>query len=397
MRFGSVCSGIEAASVAWAPLGWTPAFFSEIAAFPSRLLRERFPHVPNLGDLNAAASWPTQAIDVLIGGTPCQSFSVAGLRGGLADPRGQLTLAYLRVVDRFAPRWVVWENVPGVLSSGGGRDFGAFLGGLAELGYRWTYRVLDAQHFGVPQRRRRVFVVGHRRTSVGPAAVLLEPESLPRRPPPRGGSQAKVARTLATGTSRRYDADTENFVVGPLTSSGVGVAGPDDNQARAHHLVVGALLGGGKRGHRIGADEAAAGHLVAWAENSRNEARLAGALVPTLPARGGAPDRGVPAVLAFHTQQDPASGAISPALGVGGRGSSTTGIASVEVRPRRLTPEECERLQGFPTGWTAIKDASDSARYAAIGNSMAVPVVRWIGERIQSWEAANPLGCHGVF
>lgn len=147
MRYLSVCSGIEAASVAWHHLGWKPVAFSEIEAFPSAVLKHRFPDVPNLGDMTNHESWPLDAgsIDLLVGGTPCQSFSVAGLRAGISDPRGGLMLTYLEIARRLRPRWIVWENVPGVLSSGGGRDFGSFLGALGELGYGWSYRVLDAQ------------------------------------------------------------------------------------------------------------------------------------------------------------------------------------------------------------------------------------------------------------
>ena len=178
MRYLSVCSGIEAASVAWHPLGWTPFAFAEIDNFPAAVLAhhygsnlptEEWSHnaPPNLGDIRNFKDWPDATVDVLVGGTPCQSFSVAGLRGGLADPRGNLCLTFLAIADKYRPAWVVWENVPGVLSSGGGRDFGAFLGGLGQLGYGWAYRVLDAQYVrvdgfarAVPQRRRRVFVVG---------------------------------------------------------------------------------------------------------------------------------------------------------------------------------------------------------------------------------------------
>ena len=145
MRYLSVCSGIEASTVAWHGLGWTPVAFAEIEKFPSALLAHHYPSVPNWGDMTKFQEWPDATIDLLVGGTPCQSFSVAGLRKGLADPRGNLALTYLAIADRYRPEWLVWENVPGVLSSGGGRDFGAFLGGLGQLGYGWAYRVLDAQ------------------------------------------------------------------------------------------------------------------------------------------------------------------------------------------------------------------------------------------------------------
>ena len=173
MLFGSVCSGIEAVSVATDPLGWRCVYTSEIEAFPSAVLAHRYPAVTNRGDLNAFRDWPRTAYDVLVGGTPCQSFSVAGLRAGMADPRGNLALTYLALADLDRPRWVLWENVPGVLSSGNGGDFGAFLGGLALLGYGWAYRVLDAQYFGLAQRRRRVFVVGCLRGWAAAAAVTF--------------------------------------------------------------------------------------------------------------------------------------------------------------------------------------------------------------------------------
>ena len=157
MIYGSVCSGIEAATVAWHGLGWRPAWFAEIDPFASAVLAHRYPDVPNYGDFTKIES--AGPIELLVAGTPCQSFSVAGRRLGLDDPRGNLTLEFLRLASRLRPRWIVWENVPGVLSIDGGRTFGAILGALAELGYGFAYRVLDAQYFGVPQRRRRVFVV----------------------------------------------------------------------------------------------------------------------------------------------------------------------------------------------------------------------------------------------
>jgi DNA (cytosine-5)-methyltransferase 1 len=185
MRFGSVCSGIEAASVAWHPMGWRASFLSEIEPFPCSALKHHYPEVPLHGDFTTIKKDQYDAIDVLVGGTPCQSFSVAGLRKGLDDPRGNLMLGYLALADKYRPDWLVWENVPGVLSSNGGRDFGTFLGGLGQLGYGFAYRVLDAQHFGVPQRRRRVFVVGCLGDWRRAAAVLFERHSLQGNPAPR--------------------------------------------------------------------------------------------------------------------------------------------------------------------------------------------------------------------
>ena len=194
MRYLSVCSGVEAASVAWHDLGWTPVGFSEIEPFPSAVLAHRFPQVKNYGDLTRYKEWDIEpgTVDLLVGGTPCQSFSVAGLRKGLEDPRGNLALVFLGLADHLRVPWVVWENVPGVLSSSGGRDFGSFLGALEQLGYRWSYRTLDAQYFGVPQRRRRVFVVAHLGNGPHPASVLFESASL-RGDTAKGGKARKGA------------------------------------------------------------------------------------------------------------------------------------------------------------------------------------------------------------
>ena len=197
VRYLSVCSGIEAASVAWEPLGWEPAAFAEVEKFPSAVLAHHWPQVPNLGDMTRHESWNLGAIDLLVGGTPCQSFSVAGLRKGLHDPRGGLMLTFLEIAQRQRPRWIVWENVPGVLSSDGGRDFGAFLGALGALGYGWAYRVLDAQWFGVAQRRRRVFVVGCLGDGAAAATVLFESESVCRNPAPSREKGQGVAHSTA--------------------------------------------------------------------------------------------------------------------------------------------------------------------------------------------------------
>jgi site-specific DNA-cytosine methylase len=199
VRYLSVCSGIEAASVAWEPLGWEPAAFAEVEKFPSAVLAHHWPQVPNLGDMTRHESWNLGAIDLLVGGTPCQSFSVAGLRKGLHDPRGGLMLTFLEIAQRQRPRWIVWENVPGVLSSHGGRDFGAFLGALGALGYGWAYRVLDAQWFGVAQRRRRVFVVGCLGDGAAAATVLFESESVCRNPAPSREKRQGVAADATGG------------------------------------------------------------------------------------------------------------------------------------------------------------------------------------------------------
>ena len=232
MRYGSVCSGIEAATVAWHGLGWAPAWFAEIEAFPSAVLAHHYPLVPNLGDMTAIAAAVraglVEAPDVLVGGTPCQAFSVAGLRAGMLDPRGQLTLSYvdlLNAIDKQRPGAeciAYWENVPGVLSD---REnaFGCFLGLLAgsdgELfppGKSWpnagyvlgperaiAWRVLDAQYFGVAQRRRRVFVVASARAGFDPAALLFESDGVRRDHPPSRETREDVAGTVSASPPNR--------------------------------------------------------------------------------------------------------------------------------------------------------------------------------------------------
>lgn len=288
MNYATVCSGIEGPSVAWHPLGWKPVFFSEISPFPSFLLSHYYPDVVNLGDMSKINATKFRGkVDVFCGGTPCQSFSVAGLRQGLKDPRGGLLYQYIRIVGEMLPRWIIWENVPGVMQSNGGKDFGALLGGLGELGYGFAYRVFDAKYFGVPQRRRRVFVVGYFGDWKPAAAVLFDGEGVPGDFAPRGKEKKNFAA----------------FIEGSF---------------------------GAYRQSDIGA---------------------------TLKAAG---DRG-----------------------------ETFIVSDGEIR--RLTPVECERLQGFPDGYTNIpykgKEGSpDGLRYTALGNSMAVPVMRFIGEQIDFFD-----------
>mgnify|MGYP000709905814 FL=1 len=204
MNYLSVCSGIEAATVAWHDMGFNPVGFSEIEPFPAAALQHHYPNVPNFGDMTKFKEWnlDPNTVDLLVGGTPCQSFSVAGLRKGLDDPRGNLALVYCSMLDYFRPKWFVWENVPGVLSSSGGRDFGSFLGAVAELGYGFSYRVLDAQYFGVAQRRRRVFVVGHLGNWQRPAAVLFERNSLRRDTAPSRAERKDVAGPITAGINK---------------------------------------------------------------------------------------------------------------------------------------------------------------------------------------------------
>lgn len=431
MRYGSVCSGIEAASVAWESLGWKPQWFSEIEAFPSAVLAHHWPEVPNLGDMTKFEEWSNDPIDVLVGGTPCQSFSVAGLRKGLADPRGNLMLTFGAIAAKYRPRWLVWENVPGVLSSNGGRDFGTFLGMLGELGYGFAYRVLDAQYFGVAQRRRRVFVVACPGDWRAAAAVLFERESLSGNPAPSREQGQEAAGTLASRTGAGGFAGTDEACSGYV-------------QPVAAHDVCGPMTACGgtekKHGFGWGQQEWENGYCQPVAQPFKVAncltARTAKGMNSTL-------DEGQTPVLACHGTQDPCvyrdhahtlgrnsgqenavcfaqnsrdelrempyAGALSAQPGM-----KQTSYVREQLSVRRLTPVECERLQGFPDGHTDIpwriwqeskrkgvsyerllaerginlkepagQDCPDGPRYKAIGNSMAVPVMGWIGQRIQ--------------
>lgn len=341
MRYGSLCSGIEAASVAWEPLGWQPAWFAEIEPFPCAVLSHHWPHVPNHGDMTQLVgkilNGSIEAPDVLVGGTPCQAFSVAGLRGSLDDERGNLTLVLIRILDAIdfirarngqPPCILVWENVPGVLNT---KDnaFGCFLGGLAgenlplePAGKKWTnagavfgptreiaWRVLDAQFFGVPQRRRRVFAVASAR-AIRPAEILFERQG-ETGDFKKGAEARKEPATFIEGSFGAYRQSAD----GGTLSGG----------SETLIVNIAATLSTGFGGRGVDADQICNGNCV---------------------------------------------------------------IDYPKVR--KLTPTECERLQGFPDNHTQIPwrgkpaaECPDSPRYKAIGNSMAVPVMRWIGERIE--------------
>ncbi|EBE2325839.1 Dam family site-specific DNA-(adenine-N6)-methyltransferase [Salmonella enterica subsp. diarizonae] len=399
MRYGSVCSGIEAASVAWESLGWQPAWFAEIEAFPSAVLATHWPDVTNLGDMTGIATTvrggEVEAPDVLVGGTPCQAFSIAGLRNGLADKRGQLSLSYVELANAIDDKRrergeeeaiIVWENVPGVLSS---KDnaFGCFIGALAgescELqpaGGKWSnagcvygpsrivaWRVLDAQFFGVAQRRRRVFVVASARKEFDPAEVLFEFDSLRRDTPPRREPQTAVT-----------------------TDTGSGIEGGShwDNPANPHPTLNQANNIGG-----IGASNQEVFSVHGTQDPDTNHE-----LAHTLGRNHGQENVIItePYTIAIRGREEgstvevrndgTANALLTPN---GGRAGMGVGAVGWGMQVRRLTPVECERLQGFPDNHTLIswrgKDAADcpdGQRYKAIGNSMAVPVMRWIGERI---------------
>lgn len=307
IKYASVCSGIEAPSAAWNSLGWQPQWFSEIEAFPNAVLTNHYPSVANLGDMTKIYDkeiFNDRHIDVLIGGTPCQPFSSAGRSSGLASPLGQLTLEFLRILAVKKATWFIWENVPRVLSINGGRDFGAIIGEVQKLGYGFAWRVLDAQHFGASQRRRRVFLVGHIGDCRPPCEVLLERDSLP------GGAQ-----------SRHKEGKTS----------------------------------AGNHGNGLTADD--------------------------LP-------------IFVDTYNFSVTGRVAATLGAHAYNGSGIGPKILDQRGLRTpTPTECEQLMGFPAGYTLIdfpcrnEAALDKLRIRSLGNSMVVPVVRWIGERIARFEA----------
>ena len=420
MKYGSVCSGVEAATVAWHGLGFEPQWFSEVDAFPSAVLQHHYPSIPNHGDMTKFKEWNTdeQTIDLLVGGTPCQSFSVAGLRQGLEDPRGNLMLTYLAMADKFKPKWLVWENVPGVLSSNGGRDFGTFIGALGKIGYGFAYRVLDAQYFGVPQRRRRVFVVGCLGDWRSAASVLFEPESLSGHPAPSRETRQRVAPTVGTGApfsrtgNSRVEADA--LVTYALPGNWIGRK-PENGGNQVEPFVelspcqtatdvhavsyTSSSFGGYHEG--VGTVRASGGDLGGGSET-----------LAVTPKSGSHWDGDFPHPTL--TQSAKGSGGIGASNQevFGGRGAGlvakclTTRTGSAynptdETLPimkhpsavRRLTPRECERLQGFPDDYTKIswrgkepEDCPNGHRYKSMGNSMAVPVMKWIGERIQMVE-----------
>lgn len=484
ITYGSICSGIEAATCAWHPLGWRAEWFAEIEPFPSAVLAYRWPEVPNLGDMTKLArqvlAGSIAAPEVLVGGTPCQAFSVAGMRAGLDDPRGQLTIKYVELadaVDHVRPAGdeciVVWENVPGVLSDKG-NAFGCFLGALVGESTelvpprgKWTksgcvygprrtaaWRVLDAQYFGLAQRRKRVFVVASARAGFDPESVLFEREGVRRDHPPRRGEgqdltgHAPFRPALQCGCGCTFDERLGNYgcpncegdegpavsvIAGVPAFGGHSLGGSVDQAATLTakdtrmdmesetFFVAPTIAGGGRKAGGYSTDDIP---LVSSVE-----------VCPTLRAGGNSTGGDRPpgtdvdtadSLIVVHGTQDPdllfdqahplgrnhgqenAVFAIqacalrtNPDSGPDGVGVQADHAYTLEARAevqavqmasavRRLTPRECERLQGFPDDYTLIPwrgkptdECPDGPRYKAIGNSKAVPVVRWIGRRIQ--------------
>lgn len=438
MRYYSIFSGIEAASVAWSPLGWEPLLFSEIEEFPSAVLKSRFPSVPNLGDITKI-NWK-EAVrdfgrpDIVVGGSPCQSFSIAGGRTGLEGASG-LMWEYVRCVREVKPDWLLWENVPGALSSSHGEDFRCLLESLDACGYGMAWRVLDAQFFGVAQRRERVFLVGRIGDPSGPCEVLFEPESLSWDTPSSREKRAELAaragggHETAGGALNPADPQSKRIFspigCAPTLSSGIG----EGMNIQPSVLTAGFRWHQGSGAGSIGYEPEQSTTLdtvktpavyIGGDHKASESVDCAG----TLPASSGGFKPG--AVMCMTDTQphsmvsDEICGCLSSTMHKdppvtlkirggrpgGGKGpllqtdmSATLATSNDQTlfdgmtgayEVRKLTPRECERLMGMPDDWTMIpwrgrpaEECPDTPRYKAIGNSMAVPVMRWIGKRIQ--------------
>jgi len=421
MKYGSVCSGIEAATQAWHHMGWKPSFFSEIDAFPCAVLQHHYPKVPLHGDFTTIQDGDYEPINLLVGGTPCQSFSVAGLRKGLDDPRGNLMLGFGALAKRLRPTWLVWENVPGVLSANGGRDFGTFLGMLAELGYGFAYRVLDAQFFGVAQRRKRVFVVGYLGDWRPAAAVLFERESLSGNSAPSREAKEDVAGTFkACASSGGWSNSVDHAAAGymqPVDAFRMTAFGeyPGDGtasttKARDYKDATDLVVHGtqdpctGSQAFALGRNNGAENAVFVSLRGREGgaTAELGGPIAGTPRASSGGGDKPhVMTTTPINTQMalrgPTTSNSSREGLGLGQEGDPAFTLQAAHshavqsgMAVRRLTPVECERLQGFPDNFTKIPYRSksedkcpDGPRYKALGNSMAVPCMKWLGERIQ--------------
>jgi DNA (cytosine-5)-methyltransferase 1 len=403
MTAATLFSGIGAPEMAMPEWRWL--WHAEIEKFPAAVMRERHPASVNLGDVTAE-DFVERAIaigrpDVLVFGSPCQSYSVAGKRLGLDDPRGNLALVALGIAARLEPTWFVFENVPGLLSSGDGRDFGLFLRTVDELGYHLCWTHLDAQYAGVAQRRVRLFAVGHARDWRGPAAVLLEPESLCGHPPAREEAGESAAPTIGAGPSsggrtygtcpdtvlglvpeRAHALTTSNQRIDYETETLVAFSHfKTDISAGAQAPTLGAHHGGGAGGCAVAFTNqwGDAADVFSTVKADCNGALPMVAFSVALRGRegGGTAELGGDTATALRASQ--------------GGGDKPHVLTSAV---RRLTPRECERLQGFPDDYTLVtyrgKPAADGPRYKAIGNSMAVPVVRWILGRINWIEQHMP-------
>ena len=377
-----LCEGISTATVAWKDL-MKPVGFAEIDEFPSAVLKHHYPDVPNFGDITKYKEWKLETNpDLIIGGTPCQSFSVARLRGGLSDSRGNLTLTFVNILNRFRPKWFIWENVPGVFSSNKGRDFHSFTEGLQAIGYSIGWRVLDAQYFGLAQRRKRVFVVGNNSNDLrGITEVLFEREGLLRdlaQSQQKGKDATKKVGERSTGYDQR--------------KKEVSAFSAHMSEPMVHKDKSGTLQ--------------AKNPTAIVYQSNQTDARVKdmGDTCQTVIARWGTGGNNQPLVqqkedpkIFQQNQRDEVryigeDGNISGALS-SDSGAKQTNYVHENSVIRRLTPVECERLQGFPDNYTQIpwkgkvkEDCPDSHRYKALGNAMAVPVIQFLGKNIVDYE-----------
>ena len=375
MNYLSICSGIESCSVAWHPLGWKPLGFSEIEEFRSAVLQYHYPEVKNYGDFTKITKETIGTRpDVLVGGTPCATFSIAGLRKGFEEDRGNLALEFIKLVERVRPTWVIWENVFGVLSSNNGEDFATFLGALAELRYGFAYRVLDTQYVrtqryprAIPQRRRRVFVVGHIGDWRYPAEVLFDREVLSWNTPP---CRTKGKETTEKSTFRltRSDQYTQDDIAGTIAARDYKSATDLVAIASGHSKSNGSGLNQNGAMYTITAND----HHSVLVRNPNNS--------PCVVFEPRSPDGGAPRVKKEE---------VSPTLTAMTGGNRQPCVARNTI-VRRLTPLECERLQGLPDNYTQIpyrgkpkEEAPVSKRYEACGRAMSINVMEWLGTRIQ--------------
>jgi len=406
VRYISLFSGIEACSVGWKDLNWQPVAFADFDEFPSAVLKHHYPEVPNAGDV-LKHDWTQYKgkTDLIVGGSPCQSFSHCGKRLGMDDPRGNLALHYLRIVRNIQPRWFIYENVPGLLSSNEGEDFAAFLGEVAKLGYGFAYRVLDAQYFGVPQRRRRVFVVGCANGDWRSAAAILFDKSSLSRDSKKSRSKKKGATLYSqasVGDESRGLPQRRGIVHCGTVAPTMMASGPPysrTGQTTEHEALVvqkqvkesipihdkaTRFKGGGD-----GRNNDGAGNFLGVGKKTDPMYALTANDLHMVFQKGTAVDL---------YNQELTGDVHCPLRTAGGHGAPAVmqDVAGIVSKVRRLTPMECERLQGFPDNYTQIawrgkpvEECPDSHRYKALGNSMAVPVMRWIGERIDMLDSID--------
>jgi DNA (cytosine-5)-methyltransferase 1 len=385
--FGSTFSGIGGLDVALQRAGWGCRWQIEIDGAANRVLARRWPDVRRYGDIAAIDPAELEPVDLLCGGFPCQDLSVAGARAGLAGARSGLFHEFVRLAAGLRPRWLLIENVPGLLSSNGGRDMGTVLGALAELGYGWAYRCLDAQHFGLAQRRLRVFIVGCLGDPARAAQVLFEPVSGIWDSPPRreagarfaagtadGAQYAHISRPLTTRSGQRHDESAETYAI------------QNDCWSRSGDAADGVKapgLGIAEAGEPMFTLDTVKAHAVAFNMNAYAQdaqESLPGTLAADHMQAVAFTERSRAAGRTFEAQEELAYALTNP--GSGGRTHSRQIAQGMTVR--RLTPLECCRLQGFPDNWLDIDGLSDSARYRLLGNAVAVPVATWIARRMMA-------------